>query len=37
MKQSDIFLLVYGCIPLDTNWAINTIVYKEFIKKHKNQ
>lgn len=30
MKSSEILELVYGCIPIDLEWTLNTEVYKSF-------
>ena len=35
MKYEDICLSIWGCIPKDKNWAINTNLYKDYINKQK--
>ena len=34
INDNDILFLVYGCIPIDLEWAESTEVYLSFLMKH---
>ena len=35
MTYKDIAYILWGAVPIDKEWAINTLIYKEFIKTIK--